>query len=678
MGRGALFCMLLFGAPWATSRGEVQPPSPSSPEHAVTATSFTVQTASDVLRDPRSDEASQRMAVDFLISRGESSEAMTHLREALGPDRSVTTRIIVAEQIARHPPLPPRALTPLLAANLDPAQPTLAAASLRALARYQSREAVRAILDGLLASEPPAPSSLIPVAIETLIAQTGLTAFGEDLEAWRDWWSRAQWFTEQEWRTQISRQQATTASALRRQKVAAVALAADLYRRLHAASPDEMRSDLLAEMMASSEMDIRRMGVDLTMRALLNGKLIDDKVATAVAARLDDPSALIRAEAATILDRLNRPFFSAVLTQALRIERNADAAAAMLRAVENEPTDAAITAALRWIPSGPPASDAAIGVLRSAHASGLLRSEELVAHVRAELELLYPDRLSQQAMSLMIALGGGQAVIDLLDAEASDRSAMAANALVDWPLAVDALIAATPSKPALRDAAVRSLMRHRLTAEGFSAARRLLNEREPSHWEALLQYARALPADELLLVAKNEPILESREALIAHTVTPDFLALIAEPTARIDLLVLAIQTRLALGRAADALAVLDGTPTELLGPRLRALRVTSLLCLDRVPDAVDYTRQSAEIGADSAMLRAWLDGLDYSIQKPFASRIRDTLVEQFPDVAISSEAYRFGSLTNRMPIPPAQSPPSVPPAGEGRERQSSAPATPES
>lgn len=636
---------------------------------------MTTDAAVRILATPESDPQSLAAAAAVLIARSESPDVLRALRDALGLDRRTACRIAVAEQIAGAE-APPRALVPWLAANLDPSNPPLASAVLKALARFQSREAVRAVLDGLLGPESEAvPPALSTLAFETLASQTGRTAFGENLDAWRDWWSRAQWLTEQEWRTQIARQQAATAETLRRQRAAAIAQVVDLYRRLHAGAPDASRAELLVEMLAAPETDVRRLGLDLTMRALLNGKAIEDPVASAVASRLTDESAAVRADAASILDRLNRPQFGPALREALRVERNPAAAAALLRAAQREPDRTVISAALRWIRSGPPASDAAIGALLAARGQEVLEAPGVVAEVRAELERLYPNLLNKDAMSLMIALGDGPAIVDLLDSLDSARAVMAANALVDWAPAVDALVAAAGRNPGIRDAAVRALMKHRLTAAGFASARALLNEREPSHWDALLQYARSLPADELLTVATAERTLESREALIAHTVTPDFLAQVAEPTARIDLLVLALQTRLSLGRAADALAVLDATPTEWLGPRLRALRVTALLCLNRIGDAIDYTRQSQEIGADTLMLRAWVDAFALSIQQPFAAQIRDSLLEQYPEVAISAEAYRFGTLTNRLPIPEPLATPLEPPPARADENPPAPPAS---
>lgn len=669
--QAVLALALSAGDPGHAQTQDPQPPAPA----AISAPSMTVEQAVRVLADSQSPDEALAAAAAALISRSEAPDVARELQAALSPTRSSASRTAIADQISQSPTVPFRGLIPALAENLDPADPALTTSALKALARYQSREAVRAILDGFLPVGRPVPAELTSRACETLAAQTGLVDLGDELDAWRAWWNRAQWLTEQEWRTQVGRQQAAAAQALRRQRAAAVALVVDLYRRLHAAAPDATRPDLLAEMMAAGESEVRRLGLDLTMRALLNGKAIDDTVAGAVAARLSDSSPSVRAEAATILDRLNRPRFGPALRDALRREQNPTAAAAMLRAAQNDPDESVIAASLTWIRNGQPASDAAIAALLAAHSKGALEAPGLVIEVRAELERLYPNLLTSDAMSLLVALGDGQAVIDLLDSADPARATMAANALVDWAPAVDALVASAGQRSALRDAAVRSLMRHRLTAGGFSAARALLDEREPSHWDALLQYARSLPADELLILASAERTPESREALIAHTVTPDFLAQVAEPTARIDLLVLALQTRLTLGRAADALAVLDATPTEWLGPRLRALRVTALLCLNRITDAVDYTRQSSELGADALMLRAWVDALALSIQQGFAEQIRDKLVEVFPDVATSAEAYRFGALTNRLPIPaPSEVSDASPPAETGGK--SSAPSSP--
>lgn len=655
----ALLLALFSGAPGAAGQGQPGPEAPS----AASSTSMTVEQASQALALPESDASQLAAAASALLARAQAPEALKALRDALLVDRRAASRIAIAEQIARDPGAPPRLLIVGLAENLDASNPQLAGAMLRALSRFQSREAVRAILDGMFGQGREAPPALASQAFETLSAQTGITSFGEDLAAWRDWWSRAQWLTEQEWRTQVGRQQATAAEGLRKQRNAAVSMVVDLYRRLHAAAPDASRPDLLVEMMTSPESDVRRLGLDLTMRALLNGKAIEDVVAEAVAARLADNNAAARMDAASILDRLNRPQFGLPLREALRVERNPGAAAAMLRAAQRDPDRTVIAAALQWLRSGPPASDAAISALLAARSQGTIQTPGLIAEVRSELERLYPNLLTKDAMSLMIALDDGQAIVALLDSQDAARATLAANALVDWEPAVDALVAAAGRNAGIRDSAVRSLMKHRLTAKGFDAARALLNVQEPAQWETLLQYARSLPAEELLAVASAERNLEQREALIAHTVTPDFLAQVDDPTARVDLLVLALQTRLALGRAADALAVLDATPTEWLGPRLRALRVTALLCLNRIADAIDYTRQSADLGADAMLLRAWLDAFALCVHQPYAAQIRDSLMEQFPDVATSAEAYRFGALTNRLPIPePAATPVETPPA----------------
>jgi len=640
------------------------PTNPTPPPTAATAP--TAPSASSAEEEPmRSAATTLVTALALIVGSDDGSpsggsgkvEAVRAVQEALSPARSAGTRAAVAEQIALRLAAPPRALTPSLAACLDPSNAALCVAALRALGRYQSRDAVRPILDGLLSAEADAVGGpILAQATDTLAAQTGLLEFGSDLDRWRRWWSKAQWLSEQEWRTQISRSQAVAAETLRRERADSLRQMIDLYRRLHSAAPEAARSELLAEMMASGESEVRKLGVDFAMRALLNGKPLDDTVAASIAARLTDPSSRVREGAASVLDRLNRPAHWAAVKQALRTERDSAVAAALLRTAAHEPDESLIESALAWLAASPvgggvPTSEPAIAALLAAHTAGLLRSPEHIASARGELLRLYPDRLTPGSLSLMTHLGEKGRVIELLSAQDIARAQMAASALVDDEASTDALVSAGSARPPLREAAVRSLMRWRLTADGFATARSLIGGDEPGSHDALIQYARALPAEALLLVARQEREDRFREELLAHAVTPENLGRVGDPTARIELLVLALQTRLALGRAADALSALDATPTEWLGPRLRALRVTSLLCLDRVEDALAFTKQAAELGADAAMLRAWVDALAYSIDKPFARRIHDALIGMYPEVAASGDASRFHELAARIPPP---------------------------
>lgn len=607
-----------------------------------------VDEAIRVARSPESSEAALRAAAAALTEAYERPLAVESLLHLLGPERAAPVRMIAAEAIAKGPFGPPRGLVPGLAECLSSEDMGLVRSALRALGRYQSREAVRVVLDGLLSRERASAPEVVAQAYSTLAKQTGMSEFGADEARWRQWWSRAQWLTEQEWRTQIGRAQAATAEQLRRQRSEALRQVVDLYRRLHAAATEQSRSELLVEMLGLAEPEVRRLGLELTTRALLNGKAIDDAVARAVAARLTDAETWARAEAASILERLNKPEYREAIREALRVERDAEAATALLRAARFEPDRVVVEAALDWLARGAPASEAAIGALLAANSTGALRDEELRLEARERLERLYPHLLSANGLRLLIALDGGAEVVALLASEDPEQATVAAVALVDWEPAVEALVEAAKGNGALREHAARALMRHRLTSDGFAMAQELARPETQESWEFLLQFARALPDAALLRVASAEEDLARREQLLAHAVEPEAMARVSDPS-RVEVLVLALQTRLALGRAADALAALDETPSEWFGPRLRALRVTALLCLGRIDDASAYTREAMELGADGAMMRAWVDALSHSIDKPFASRIRERLIAEFPGAAESAEGVRLAQLTERLP-----------------------------
>src|SRR5262249_22903884 len=156
------------------------------------------------------------------------------------------------------------------------------------------------------------------------------------------------WQSPREWYEGLTNSLGDQAAANERRTSDVVRRLTDSYRRLHALMPETERSSFIAELIASDSTELCLLGFDLAKRALLNARTLDARVGDAAIRKLADRSPTARAEAASLISRLDQPHAGSALAIALSAEQDPVAAAAMLRALAREPVPRAVEDTLRW------------------------------------------------------------------------------------------------------------------------------------------------------------------------------------------------------------------------------------------------------------------------------------------------------------------------------------------
>lgn len=608
------------------------------------------------LIDPARPEPERRDAADRLAARLDQTAFLTAAIEAIGDDTPAGARTALVAELARRDTVPPRGLMPalqraLIASRAAPDQAPTTSAVFTLLSRSPTRDAAGVVMDVAMHPDRPVEPRVRADAIAALESITGITSLGADLVRWNEWWSTARWLPESEWRLQVLQAQTARAAMLREANRAAGEELSAVYRRLHAAIAEDARPALLVEMLSSRTTGVRRTAFDLVMVSLLNARPVPNEVAEAATARLTDPVASVRTEAARVVELLSRPEAGPALVAALSRETDPSAAAAMLRAMAKSPTDRGVDLAATWLVRTPESAAAAEQLLLAAMRAGLVIPETSAARVRTALAERPAGSLSPTAIALLLRLGERARVESLLTAEGDATAIAAAQALGENADGVDAVVQAARSRPALFPAAIAALTRHRSTADGLAIAGALADRNVPEQQAAVRAMARSLPVSELRIALAAERDAAQRDALLAAVAdSPGFLTEGPDTTERVDLALALVEARLQRGSAADALALLERFPAGWSGPRVLALRIAALVALNRLDDAGTLT-DTAPYGGPviaSPWADAWLDGLEWSLQQPTARDLSQRIATRFAGSLSDAQALRLATLTRRL------------------------------
>jgi len=490
---------------------------------------------------------------------------------------------------------PPPEFVPVLAELLDDPDPAYALGALDALSAYHSRAAVRPLVERLVSEETEAGRR--EHLASALVQQTGRDDLGADPEAWARWWQTAQFLSESEWISQIAASQARRARALAEENADARDRVVELYRRLHRRTDEAERPPLLSQMLASPQPGVRDLGLELTTRRLLNARPIDDQVVGALVSLIGDPSPERRAAAARILSRLGRADGSARITAALTTETDPLAADALLRAGAVRPDPSQVAAAVRWLESETVARSAAAALLASAIEAGVAVSPAQAERIDGFLESLPDDRVREEVVDLLAALGRRGRLLGLLSASDRMVAQRAGAALARNADEVGELVAAGRRFDDLARVAVRAIEQHRPDADGLLLALSVWNSSDERLLEQIAQIARALPPWRLMGVALRIESLERRAALLGSVLDRQYVSRPGEEPMRARLVMLAARTELALGESDRALRRLESLPPSWDGAGVQLLRIEALARDGRTQDAIELTESALGSGA---------------------------------------------------------------------------------
>jgi hypothetical protein len=673
----------------AASRPQTQPdvqPAATSPdpENLAAQRQRQLQVFGPVLLNPSSDiDAGTRRSAAAELLDMNSPEALEVLSEALRSRRPAVALAALAA-MQRAATLPERLLDPCVQA-LETASAEVMPALAIVLARYdetaasriaeialragatpaarlnavnalgfcRSRQAAAALMRTLetapaAASAPffdPAAAELLRASTASLERMTGLS-HGNDLNAWRAWWSRVASESDEQWFRLVSEslahRVATLQQQLQEQRQATERTSRELfstYRDLFPALPigeQLKRLELLLEdrLPPLREFGLNRVGVLARDSVRIPGNVVD-----LVRARLSDEVPELRLAAAELLDELGDERASEAIAARLTTETSPQVIAGMLNLLARRPTQASLAPTLRLLgndASADHAADALWQILQSP-----LGTAANLAEVR-EPARVAARRLTPATLRLAALVGDERDTADLtvlLDDDNPARRAAVAEGffrrglrqpLLDrsgdeaiYPFVIRAIADGPADLPAFTMLA---------GLEPPEAHRRLWGE-------MVLKMASRLPADDLLII---DEVLRSiayadvalRRDLMAQAVARPRDAISSETRTR-------IVERLApmlidLGEAARAHELLESLNGNTASPTLRVPRFQAAAL-------TGHYDLAAQIQPDPAQ---WVSLLAREFERgnPATVRLHDEIARRFGEQLTPADAQRLQEI----------------------------------
>ncbi len=537
--------------PQISSPAESQPQSPptsaSQPDSLTAQQQRQLQVFGPVLLNPSNDidAETRRNAAAELLDMGTPgafdllSEAVRSRKPAVAnaalaamqravalPDALLDPCIAVVETVPSDV-LP--ALAVVLARYGDAAAARVADVALRtgatatarhnattALGSCRSREAAAALMR-ILETTPVAANPLLDptgtslelarTAIASLERMTGLT-YGQDLAAWRRWWTGAADDSDEQWYRLVSESLANRVATLQ-QQVQEQRLATDrtsrelfsTYRDLFPALPIAEQLERLERLLEDRLPPLRDFGLNRVGVLARDSVRIPPNVVNLVRIRLNDDVPELRLAAADLLDELGDERAAEAIATRLNAEASPQVIAGLLNVLSRRPTQAALAPALRLLASETSAGVAADALWQMLQAPPL-NTPENIAQVRD------PARLAARSLTpatlRLAALAGDDHDIGDLTAllDHDDPARRAAVAEGFWKRGLRQPLIDRAVDEAVYPFAIRAIADGPADLPAFSL---LAGMRPPeSHrrlWsEVVLRFAARLPPNDLLAI----------------------------------------------------------------------------------------------------------------------------------------------------------------------------------
>jgi len=475
---------------------------------------------------------------------------------------------------------------------------------IRALSLFHTRDAVRPILTIALSDE--ASPRVRDAAFEALARQTGRVDLARNADAWRTWWMEVEFLPEGQWRSRILEAQADRADDGADAIADLSSRVANLYRRLYAATPVERRPELLEELLEDGSAGLRRIGLELVDRELLNARVLGEAVRSPIITCLSDPDPENRAMAARLVEAIAPNDATSLIAAALEKENDPRVAATLLASGARRISLDIARHALNWMESvHAPAADAACLALHAAWGEGLLDRPGLRRGALERLRSVDVERLGEPQRRLLAAAGTVSDRVSLhpllRSADAGARRSVA-ESLAPWRDQVETLLQAAAMDAALAPIATGAAIAHGLDGPVIARAFRGLKLSDEGR-AAVAQTMAAAPARELVSLVS---ILAEEPA--ATGLLETLLGAVGEDSRRRGAILLG------LGRYEDAEA-LSAVDASLWLERLRVLAGSGKQAearglarvMQRLSDDHNGARALARL---DAMLRAYGFDLD--------------------------------------------------------------------
>ncbi len=623
------------------------------------------QAVPGTVRDPAVDDPGRLAAAQALIA-GADPDGLDELSLCLRADDPPGARRAAASAIAGATDPPAELLPPLIRA-MELASAADQPAVMGALGRYPSTDAISAVMNVLMRDPGPAEPTRI-AGVRAIVAQTGRDDLAVGGEALTRWWSRFSALPERDRRLELTKWHARRGERLAASLDETTSRLLDAYRRLYAATPEDARSDMLAELIRSQRTTIRMLGIELATRTILNARSVGPKVAEAAVESLTHPDPAVRAASAALVDRLNSAAHADACADVFMRETDPVAAASMMRYLGRHPKAEVADAALYWFRDPGPVSDAAAELILALLLAGHLDNPESATTIIEAIQSRPSARMTTPCIQLLAALGQDEQIVPLLTSSDSALAVSAATALGADGGHLALILDAALGRPELFEAACRALQRHRPDAAGFFEALSLPAANEQRKRDLLVEYSSILAPAELREVVRQTEDAATRELYLRRVGTAEYLSAADESATRLALAQTLVTTRMLLKDPAGALAVLDVMPQTMDMDAMMARvgeQVHCMIWLNRMRDAEALTETFGS-GPDP-----WIDGLESALELPHALRVMDRIRTLFANELTPAQTARIDALerrhAERIEVGPASPDESVtpPPSGAG-------------
>jgi hypothetical protein len=441
----------------------------------------------DVLRDTKIDPTKRREAAASLLARGwpAAIEQLAELLNANG-NGEVSTHVAIAQAVADGA-RPPKALVEPLLKLIGSKDVPLRTAAAAALGRYDDGGVMKRLIGIARSDQRPVAVRLgairalaeyrQPQAMETLVALTqpgqaravsnaaaaalahltGITRFGDDAQAWAQWWTEHQHLSPERWLGRLTRNLGARAQQLEQEKADLLTRLTETYNRLYTATDAAQRPALLAEMLSDPNDSLRLLALQLIERNLLSAQPISDATRQAMREELTDPNPQVRAKVATLLRDLGDQPAAKIAAERLLAEPVADVQTAYLSLLARQPLAQAVDAALLLLARPALRAPAAEYLVVAADAAMLTPAQRSSA---LELARQAIDKGEEQpAIVQLIARQGqptdGPLLVKLLDRNPAAIRRAAAEAFLTGVHDIDPLLERL-NVPALADKALEA------------------------------------------------------------------------------------------------------------------------------------------------------------------------------------------------------------------------------
>ncbi|MFP4052416.1 MAG: HEAT repeat domain-containing protein [Phycisphaerae bacterium] len=176
-------------------------------------------------------------------------------------------------------------------------------------------------------------SAVQAAALKTLANLTNISAFGNDVDRWKRWWTRNKNKPRSVWLADLANSLAVSRAALEDKNAKLRGRLVEAMNELYAATPRDKRDELLLGLLKDSLVTVRLAGMSLVERQIAAGETVSDELRKQIRIELTDPHAGVRQAAALVVATLGDQGSLKTLMDRLKVEEVADVRQSLLKAV---------------------------------------------------------------------------------------------------------------------------------------------------------------------------------------------------------------------------------------------------------------------------------------------------------------------------------------------------------